>query len=278
MNCYFCNKATMSIPATGTCAICNTPCCSHPSGRPDLKFHGDKCRYPHCNAFLCKYDTHDHSGSGHGSLPQNFPLLSVVVSVPVLSVAESTFGYNKESGGLSRGATASLTDYVRFFTPIWYRRAILGRRPMFETFRPNRAGQTSDLRLIRSDFFDSLRVAHLSLNAAVMLFYAWRGLRSMEQYSFGLPESVMQRFEQFSSGKLPLLAALSPRLELFVNEALSVRGSKTVGRAEALDFKIRAINFTASVPLLRMPTVLDFTAATRGPGNPEREGGADMSA
>jgi hypothetical protein len=280
MNCYFCNKATMSIPATGTCAKCQSPSCSHPSGRPDFRFHGERCRYPHCNAFLCKYDTHDHSGSGSGhggGLPQNFPLLSVNISLPAMSVAEATFGHSKDVP-LSHGATASLTEYVRFFTPIWYRRAILGRRPLFESLRGDRAGGRSEVRLIRSDYFDSLRVAHLALNAAVMLFSAWRGLRAIEQYSLGLPESVIKRINQFGDGELPQLAALSPRLEAFVTEALSLRATLRAGKIEALDFRIREVHFTPSATLLDMPAVLNLADRVRVLGSSEREGGADMSA
>jgi hypothetical protein len=280
MNCYFCNKATMSIPATGICTVCQSPSCSHPSGRPDFRFHGEKCRYPHCKAFLCKYDTHDHSGSGSGhggGLPQNFPLLTVNISMPAMSVAESTFGHSKDAP-LNLRATASLTEYVQFFTPIWYRRAILGRRPMFESLRGEPAGGRSEDRLIRSDYFDSLRVAQLALNAAVMLFSAWRGLRVTEQYSLGLPEEVIMRIEEFSSGELPQLAELSPRLDAFVTEALSLRTTLRAGKIEALDFRIRQMNFTPSARLLDMPAVLNLADRVRVRGSSEREGGADMSA
>jgi len=272
MNCHYCNSESTLIAATGTCAVCGYPTCSRPSGRSDNKFHGETCRHTGCRAFVCIYDTHQHTGSGvgHGtSLPQTFPLLTVSMSLSALSAAEATFG-SRAGAPLDQQSNAALTEYAGFSAPQWRLAAIRNSSDIVSSFVERGHGERVGLRLMKGEYFDARRVAHLALNAAVMLFLAWRTLNAEDRRGFEsyLPRDVVRRIERFagalgSEKKAELtLQPLSDRLYTFVLEALAA-ASKTLRAPEVLDFRIREEEgfFAPSRRLQEMPVVLELQAA-----------------
>jgi hypothetical protein len=195
--------------------------------------------------------------------------LTVATSLAALSVAEATFG-SRRGAELDRRSNATLTEYVSFTAPEWRLAVIKEPSDIVESFVEGGHGEPVGLRLMHSDYFDSVRVAYLSLNAAVMLYLAWPTLNAKDRRGFEsyLPSDVVRRVERFvsasGSGKQaePTLQSLSGRLHTFVTEALAVANTRSIAPQE-LDFRIRIqdVDFEPSRKLLEMPSVLELQAA-----------------
>jgi hypothetical protein len=249
MNCHFCNDESVITSATGICVVCTSPTCSRPSGRSDNRFHGDTCRYPRCNAFICEYDTHGHTSTGGHTpvLPLNFPALSLAIGLGALSAAESSLG-NRDDSPIDDDSNRALSRYLSFTSPMWRNRAIAEEPSAVTSFVRQRNGQAVGVGQMEGEYFDSERVAYTTLTASVVLRMAWNALERQEQSDFGeqIPPDVILRIAEFSAAEVKAresheqiidsLSALSPRLAKFVFEATSRPGFGKF--RDMLNFKI----------------------------------------
>lgn len=67
MDCQYCWSERLEIASAGNCIICTTPVCTHPSRRPDKRFHGERCRCG-CRGMVCDIDMDQHAQT-HSSQP-----------------------------------------------------------------------------------------------------------------------------------------------------------------------------------------------------------------
>lgn len=254
MNCHFCNDETVITSATGLCAVCNYPTCARPSGRSDNKFHGDTCRYARCNAFICEYDTHDHSSAvvGHTPLPYSFPAMSLAIGLDALSAAESSFGHWADSP-LDPVSNMAMSRYLSFSDNEWRAAAVSLAPSAVMSFIKRNNGERMAVKEMKPEYFDPQRVAYLTLKAGEAVSVAWSELDGADREGFEqeLPSDVVRRIENFSRGDskegaslqsmINALSALSPRLEAFVTEAVNERN--LLLRKNAMNFEIQEDNF-----------------------------------
>jgi hypothetical protein len=271
MNCHFCNDETVITSATGLCAVCNYPACARPSGRSDNKFHGDTCRHARCNAFICEYDTHDHTSAvvGHTPLPYSFPAMSLAIGLDALSAAESSFGHWSDSP-LEPDSNMAMSRYLSFSHPEWRATAISLAPSAVMSFIKKYNGERLSVKEMKPEYFDPQRVAYLTLKAGESVSVAWSVLDRPEREGFEqeLPSDVVRRIEEFSTsdskegaslqGMINALNALSPRLEAFVAESMNQQNFWQ--RRNILDFEIQEeIGFTPSRGLRSMEGKLALT-------------------
>jgi hypothetical protein len=284
MNCYFCNSEAIKTEATATCVVCLYHACSRPSGRTDGHFHGEPCRAPGCNSFVCEYDVHQHVGPavvGPASIPTCFPYLTVGISFDGLSAGEISLGHRK-AVPLVQSANRKLTRAMNFLTgkgssddaTLWD--PIVAEYLEADRVKPRIPSEMTP------EYFDAGTVASLCRFAAAALSAAWSGLSGKDlpvftrasaaqpagtQYSGLVPAAVEKRLVEFvakGGGDDPAqwtadhFKVLSPRLAQFLREVKAVAPADSL-HAFAFTPRIRQTtpNFDPTPTLLNMKTQLD---------------------
>jgi hypothetical protein len=259
MICCYCHDEEIDIQASGTCVECQNPACSRPSGRPDSRFHGERCRQTSCNKFVCEFDVHDHLGGMptvvSKAIPTCFPYLTVGVSFDTLVAAETSLGH-REDAPLPVSANRVFTRATNLLEPV-QRNHATGQNESVEAYAQNKDAASRWPFRMRSEFFDVVRVARLCILAGASLVRAWSVFPKGETPRFrraapdadrpGLVseslEDRMQLFVEDGAGKLDrnppdAFDHLSDRLAYFLRDVRD-RFPETLQQPSEVTFSIR---------------------------------------
>ena len=241
MSCYYCNQESIYTESAVPCVVCNYPACPHPSGRPDHRFHGERCGQTGCNLFVCEYDVHQHAskvlvGGGPSAVPTCFPYLTVGASFGALQAAEASLGERKAvaTPQVNRALTRA-THLLEVVTP--EQREQLGK--LATEVVKDEQGASRAAYQVQPDYLDVVRIVRLCLKADTALTEASQQLPGGSPHfvpTLGRPQrmdfasdSLNDRMIHFvesaqtkAHGISARLGILSDRLGSFIEEVLGL--------------------------------------------------------